>query len=111
MDISTLYTIATYVSGFFDFVIAVAVIVAALTVVRRADATAGYVLAAAMGVRFLASCCLRTIAQVPNGGEAMEMVSGGLAIIRPFFDVALWGAVIFVLAQLAKRVPASGPPS
>jgi hypothetical protein len=108
MDVGTLYTIATYVSGFFDFVTCVAVIVVALTVVRRADATASYVLAGVMGVRFLASCCTRGLGQVRSGGEALEMVSGGLAIIRPFFDLALWGAVIFVLVQLAKK---ASPPS
>lgn len=110
MDVTLLYTIATYLSGFLDFVTAVAVIGVALTVVRKADATAGYVLAGAMGLNFLASCCLRAVGQVPNGGEALDMVQGGLAIVRPFFDVALWGAVIFVFVQLAKLAPSSAAP-
>ena len=110
MDITLLYTIATYVSGFLDFVTAVAVIGVALTVVRGADAAAGYVLAAAMGLKFLASCCLRGLGQVPSGDETLQMVSTGLAIIRPFFDLALWGAVIFVFVQLAKVAKANTAP-
>ena len=108
MDVHLLFTIATYVSGFFDFVTAVVVIVVALTALRKADATSGYVLAAAMGVRFLAACCTRVVSQASGVEEAAQMVSGALAIIRPFFDLALWGAVIFVIVQLSKKV---SPPS
>lgn len=80
----------------------------AFTVVRKADATAGYVLGGAMGVRFLASCCTRAFGQVQDQlsmGEASMWARGGLAIVRPFFDLALWGAVVYVLVQLSEKVP------
>jgi hypothetical protein len=105
LDAHLLFTIATYVSGFFDFVTGVVVIIVALTVVRKADATSGYVLASAMGLNFLATCCTRAVGQVTGGDETMLMASGALSIIRPFFDLALWGAVIFCFVQLAKKAP------
>lgn len=111
MDPSLLFTISTFEAGIFDFLTAVGVLIVAFTVVRKADATAGYVLGGAMGVRFLASCCTRAFGQVQDQlsmGEASLWMSGGLAIVRPFFDLILWGAVIFVLVQLAKKVPQQG---
>ena len=111
MDPSLLYTISTFEAGFFDFVVAVAVIGVAFTLVRKADATAGYVLGGAMGIRFLASCCTRAFGQVQDQmsmGDASVMIGGGLAIIRPFFDLIVWGAVLFALVQLAKKVPNQG---
>jgi hypothetical protein len=36
------------------------------------------------------------------------MIGGGLAIIRPFVDLIVWGAVLFALVQLAKKVPNQG---
>ena len=41
-------------------------------------------------------------------GDASMMIGGGLAIIRPFFDLIVWGAVLFVLVQLSKKVPNQG---
>ena len=112
MDTEILYTIATYVSGFFDFLVFVGVLVLALTVVRKADATCGYVLAAGMGVNFLASCCSRGVYSAQSSmGEAGVMVGAGIAIVRPFFELVLWGAVIFVLVQLSKKIPGTGAPS
>ena len=40
-------------------------------------------------------------------GEASMWARAGLAIVRPFFDLALWGAVVYVLVQLSKKVPQS----
>lgn len=111
MDASLLYTISTFEAGIFDFLVAVAVIGVAFTLVRKADATAGYVLGGAMGIRFLASCCTRAFGQVQDQlsmGEASLYVGGGLALVRPFFDLLVWGAVLFVLVQLAKKVPNQG---
>jgi len=105
MDPSLLFSISTFQAGFFDFLAAVGVLIVAFTVVRKADATAGYVLGGAMGVHFLASCCTRAFGQVQYELSMGDMVSGGLAIISPFFDLMLWGAVIFVLVQLAKTAP------
>ena len=107
MDVQILFRIGTYVAGFFDFVVALAVIFFALTTVRKADATSGYVLAGAMGVRFVAACCTRAVGQV-SIDESMQMASAALSIVRPFFDLALWAAVMFVLLQLARKVPAQG---
>lgn len=107
MDARTLFTIGTYVSGFFDFVVAVVVIVFALTVVRRADATAGYVLGGAMGVRFVAACCTRGVSQMTGVDESLQMASAGLSIVKPFFDLGLWAAVVFCFLQLAKKIPTS----
>lgn len=111
MDPSLLYTVSTFEAGFFDLLIALSVIGVAFTLVRKADATSGYVLGGAMGLRFLASCCTRAYGQVQDQldiGEANLFIGGGLAIMRPFFDLMVWGAVLFVLVQLAKKVPSQG---
>lgn len=111
MDPSLLFTISTFEAGIFDFLTTVAVLIVAFTVVRKADATAGYVLGGAMGIRFLGSCCTRAFGQVQGQlslGDAVGWVSGGLGIIRPFFDLLAWGAVVFVLVQLSKKVPQQG---
>jgi hypothetical protein len=105
VDVHLLFTIGTYVAGFFDFITAVVVIIVALTLVRKADATSGYVLAGAMGIRFLAACCTRAVGQAAGVDESAQMVSGALQIVRPIFDLALWAAVIFCFVQLVKKVP------
>jgi hypothetical protein len=107
MDVSLLSSIASLEAGVFDFLLAVGVLIVALTVVRKADPAAGYVLGGAMGVRFLGACCTRAFSQVAREmsfGESEGLALAALSIIRPWFDLMVWCAVIYVLVQLTKKI-------
>jgi hypothetical protein len=105
---STLHTISTWANGFFDFVVTVALVGLALTAVRKADATLGYVLAGAMGLRFATVCCSRiayqTLGATASADSPIPLVLGGVSILGAFVELAVWGAVGFVLFRLAKKI-------
>lgn len=105
---TTLHTISTYANGFFDFLVTVALVVVALTAVRKADATLGYVLAGAMGLRFVTVCCSRIAYQTLGASASVDspipMMLGGLSLLGAFVELAVWGAVGFVLFRLAKKI-------
>jgi|JI10StandDraft_1071094.scaffolds.fasta_scaffold736915_2 hypothetical protein len=112
MDSTNLLSdIAYYLNGFFDFLVTVGIVVLALTAVRKADATLGYVLAGAMGVRFVTVCCSRiAYSALPSMGGSdgvMPMVMGGMGLLNALIELSVWCAVGFVLFSLAKKLAPS----
>ena len=105
---SLLHDIAYYANGFFDFLVAIAIIVVALTAVRKADATLGYILTGAMSVRFLTLCCTRAgygaRDALSEGGEVLSMALGFLSLVGAFLELGLWIAVAYCLYTLANKV-------
>lgn len=108
--ISMLYSAIRLVGGFFDFVVFIGLMVVALAFVKKADATLGYVLAAAASVRFLLSCCLNVSTGLSEQmGEVAGVVGIVLSSISLFVDLGMWGTVLFVLYSLAaKLAPSQG---
>ena len=107
--ISMIYSVIRLVGGFFDFIVFVALMVVALMYVRKADGTLGYVLAGAATVRFLVTCCGNASSGLNEQlGEAAMMVGVATSSIGLFIDLAMWGAVLFVLYSLASKAPQQG---
>lgn len=97
-------------SGFFDFVVFVALMVVALTTVRKVEPGLGYAVAGIASARFLSICCTRSLSSafdpIPfndmNGAVPMALTLMGL--INPLLTVSLWASLIFVVVKLAGRV-------
>jgi len=107
--INLIYTVIRLVGGFFDFITFVAVMVVALMYVRKADGTLGYVLAGATSVRFLFTCCSNASSGLQEQlGETAVLIGAALSSIMLFVDLAMWGAVLFVLYSLASKAPQQG---
>jgi|GEM_PF-3596569 len=97
-------------SGCGTILINLGLLVVALTMVRKANATASYVLAAGAGFRVLATCC------VDFGGfglrrsgnyELMEVMPSVFRIVA-FLDLTVfWGAVVFAAVTLARTISAA----
>lgn len=103
--VSTLFQVIRLVGGFFDFLVFVGLVSVALMFVRKVDGTLGYVLAAAAGARFLATCCTNVAAGLqPQLGEPALYAQAALSGVGLFLELGLWGVVLFVLHQLSKRL-------
>ena len=97
-------------SGCATILINIGLLVAALTMVRKANATASYVLAAGAGFRVLATCC------VDFGGfglrrtgnyELMEVMPSLFRIVALLDLIVFWGAVVFAAMTLARAISAA----
>jgi hypothetical protein len=83
----------------------------ALGVVRKAHVQAAWVLAAAAGVRVLATCCvdLGPLAlELAEQGEALRTVSPFLRIASTLEFALHWGALAFAAVLLARAFAARG---
>lgn len=106
--VGLLHDVTYYASGFFDFLVAVGVIVLALTAVRKADATLGYVLAGGMGLRFLTVCCARAASSTVGAGAdpsgPIPFVLAGLSLFTAVIGLAMWVVAAYVIYRLATKV-------
>ncbi len=96
--------------GFFDFVVFVAVMVIALTSVRKLEPGLGYGIAGVASARFLSICCSRSIGAafdpIPfndmNGVVPLTLTL--LSLVSPILTLSLWSLVLFTIVKLAGRV-------
>lgn len=99
--------------GFFDFVVFVALMVIALTNLRKVEPNLGYAIAGVASARFLSICCSRTVSGVfdplpfndMNGAVPITLTLLGL--INPVLTLSLWGLVLFAIVKLAGRITPS----
>ncbi len=107
--ITMIYNVIRLVGGFFDFITFIGLLVVALMFVRKADGTLGYVMAGVVSVRFLNTCCGNVTTGLHEQlGDAALYAGMATASIGLFLDLALWGAVLFVLYTLATKAPQQG---
>ena len=103
------FRIITAVTALFTLLLQCVLLGVALGVVRKAHAQAAYVIAAAAGLRVLATCCI-DLGQV--GLEAADEFEA-LRTLSPFFRIGStlefalhWGALVFAAVLLARGVEA-----
>lgn len=87
----------------------VGLLVVALVVVRKANATASYVLAAGAGFRILTTCCVDFggVGLRQSGNyELMHTLSIVFRLVSLLDLVVFWGAVVVAAVMLARVVSA-----
>lgn len=85
----------------------VGLLVVALVVVRKANATAGYALAAGAGISVLATCCsdFGSMGLLQSGNyDLLRTLSIVFRIIHLVEMLAFWGCVVFAAVTLAKTL-------
>jgi len=97
-------------SGCATILFNIGLLVVALMMVRKANATASYALAAGAGFRILTTCC------VDFGGfglrrtghfELMEVMPTVFRIVSFLDLIVFWGAVVFAAVTLARAISAA----
>ena len=110
MDRELMSILGTLHSGV-NVIVAIAVLVLGLVLVRPKHATAGLVLAAAGGARLLGmalSTALRALRPTEGGYEAMMAINLSTSLLWILFGAAFWGGIVFAALQMAEAIRQRG---